>query len=211
MPTLATRDQRAEESAESLCALDQLARGQRATVVGIGGDEDLRRRLLEMGLVPGTSVELLRRAPFGDPAVYLLRGYQLSLRRAQAQLITVDLPAEDAESSGDDAVPVQAEPRPETPLRRVVLAGNPNCGKTTLFNALTGLCQKVANYPGVTVEKRSGRCRLADGGEVDVGDLPGSYSLSPRSPDERVAVEVLRGEWRRAAPDDRAVARFSGQ
>src|SRR5262245_33250602 len=80
----------------------------------------------------------------------------------------------------------------------VALAGNPNSGKTTLFNALTGLRQKVANYPGVTVEKKTGRCKIAavDGGAdrwIDVIDLPGTYSLISRSPDEHVAMEVLRG------------------
>src|SRR5438874_970355 len=75
----------------------------------------------------------------------------------------------------------------------VALAGNPNSGKTTIFNALTGLRQKVANYPGVTVEKKTGRCKLADGRWADVIDLPGTYSLISRSPDERVAMEVLRG------------------
>jgi ferrous iron transport protein B len=75
----------------------------------------------------------------------------------------------------------------------VALAGNPNCGKTTLFNALTGLRQKVANYPGVTVEKKTGRCKL-DGGEVvQVIDLPGAYSLISRSPDEVITMQVLRG------------------
>src|SRR5687767_3291341 len=75
----------------------------------------------------------------------------------------------------------------------VALAGNPNSGKTTIFNALTGLRQKVANYPGVTVEKKTGRTKLADGSWIDVIDLPGTYSLISRSPDERVAMEVLRG------------------
>src|SRR6187200_1511548 len=75
----------------------------------------------------------------------------------------------------------------------VALAGNPNSGKTTLFNALTGLRQKVANYPGVTVEKKTGKCRLPDERWVDVIDLPGTYSLISRSPDEQVAMEVLRG------------------
>src|SRR5438034_11583148 len=75
----------------------------------------------------------------------------------------------------------------------VALAGNENCGKTTIFNALTGLRQKVANYPGVTVEKKTGRCKLIDGRWADVVDLPGTYSLISRSPDERVAMEVLRG------------------
>src|SRR5689334_14620306 len=75
----------------------------------------------------------------------------------------------------------------------VALAGNPNSGKTTIFNALTGMRQKVANYPGVTVEKKTGRLKLADGHVADVIDLPGTYSLISRSPDETVAMEVLRG------------------
>ena len=75
----------------------------------------------------------------------------------------------------------------------IALAGNPNSGKTTIFNALTGLRQKVANYPGVTVEKKVGRCKLPDGGFCDIIDLPGTYSLISRSPDEQVAMEVLRG------------------
>src|SRR3954468_14936939 len=75
----------------------------------------------------------------------------------------------------------------------VGLAGNPNAGKTTIFNALTGLRQKVANYPGVTVEKKTGRCKLDDGSWIDLIDLPGTYSLISRSPDETVAIEVLRG------------------
>src|SRR5947199_8168327 len=75
----------------------------------------------------------------------------------------------------------------------VALAGNPNSGKTTIFNALTGLRQKVANYPGVTVEKKIGRCKLPEGDWVEVIDLPGTYSLISRSPDEQVAMEVLRG------------------
>src|SRR5437867_11195623 len=75
----------------------------------------------------------------------------------------------------------------------VALAGNPNSGKTTIFNALTGLRQKVANYPGVTVEKKTGRCKLPSGQTAIVIDLPGTYSLISRSPDEVVAMEVLRG------------------
>src|SRR5437588_5321882 len=75
----------------------------------------------------------------------------------------------------------------------VALAGNPNSGKTTIFNALTGLRQKVANYPGVTVEKKVGRCKLQDGSWCEIIDLPGTYSLISRSPDEQVAMEVLRG------------------
>src|SRR4051794_37979726 len=75
----------------------------------------------------------------------------------------------------------------------IALAGNPNSGKTTIFNALTGLRQKVANYPGVTVEKKVGRCKLPDGCWADIIDLPGTYSLISRSPDEQISMEVLRG------------------
>src|SRR5437667_3536548 len=87
-------------------------------------------------------------------------------------------------------------------VRRVALAGNPNSGKTTLFNALTGLRQKVANYPGVTVEKKTGRCKLAAGRWANVIDLPGTYSLISRSPDEQVAMEVLRGLRKDTPPPD---------
>jgi ferrous iron transport protein B len=91
--------------------------------------------------------------------------------------------------------PLEYRPVPHEPgaTRVVALAGNPNSGKTTLFNGLTGLRQKVANYPGVTVEKKTGRCKLADGSWINVIDLPGTYSLISRSPDEQVAMEVLRG------------------
>ena len=82
------------------------------------------------------------------------------------------------------------------------LVGNPNCGKSTLFNALTGLKQKVGNYPGVTVERKVGRCRLPDGRDVTIVDLPGTYSLISRSPDEVVAMEVLRGLRADTSPPD---------
>ena len=80
-----------------------------------------------------------------------------------------------------------------TPLPLVAVAGNPNAGKSALFNALTGARQKVGNYPGVTVERKSGRLMLADGRPVEVVDLPGSYSLDPASPDEAVTRDVLLG------------------
>src|SRR5690242_4215853 len=89
--------------------------------------------------------------------------------------------------------PKSSENESKTKTLTVALAGNPNSGKTTLFNALTGLRQKVANYPGVTVEKKTGKCRLSDDRWIDVIDLPGTYSLISRSPDEQVAMEVLRG------------------
>jgi ferrous iron transport protein B len=84
-------------------------------------------------------------------------------------------------------------PKSETAVRRIALAGNPNAGKTTLFNSLTGMRQKVANYPGVTVEKKEGRCQLTPHHEVLILDLPGTYSLSPKSPDEEIARDILLG------------------
>lgn len=99
-----------------------------------------------------------------------------------------------------------AAPAAPAALRTVALGGNPNCGKTTLFNALTGLRQKVANYPGITVEKKTGRCTLADGQVIDVLDLPGTYSLVPSSPDEQVAMEVLRGLRPDTPPPDVIIA-----
>src|SRR5256885_16691699 len=94
------------------------------------------------------------------------------------------------------------DPVSDTGTLTVALAGNPNSGKPTIFNALTGLRQKVANYPGVTVEKKTGRCNLPDGQRADVLDLPGTYSLISRSPDEQVAMEVLRGLRSDTKPPD---------
>src|SRR4051812_36404746 len=91
-------------------------------------------------------------------------------------------------------------------IRTVALAGNPNAGKTTVFNALTGLRQKVANYPGVTVDKKTGRCRTGAGRWLDIVDLPGTYSLIPSSPDEQVTAEILRGLRADTPPPDALVA-----
>src|SRR5690349_2327663 len=92
------------------------------------------------------------------------------------------------------AAVTQDRRRDSTPeLVTVALVGNPNCGKTTLFNALTGLRQKVGNYPGVTVEKKEGRTRLSDERDSRLLDLPGLYSLTPHSPDEVIAREILMG------------------
>src|SRR5216117_1988991 len=95
-----------------------------------------------------------------------------------------------------------AQPLASKAALTIALAGNPNSGKTTIFNALTGLRQKVANYPGVTVEKKVGRCKLPDGRWVEIVDLPGTYSLISRSPDELVAMEVLRGLRTDTPPPD---------
>src|SRR5512135_3551408 len=94
--------------------------------------------------------------------------------------------------------PTLVESRP----RRIAILGNPNAGKSTLFNALTGLRQKVANYPGVTVEKKVGTCDLPNGQRAEIIDLPGSYSLQPASPDEMVVRDVLLGLQEDTPPPD---------
>src|ERR1700691_6262054 len=101
-----------------------------------------------------------------------------------------------------DCCTIATDTKGERGTFTVALAGNPNSGKTTIFNALTGLRQKVANYPGVTVEKKTGRCRLPSGVFANIIDLPGTYSLISRSPDEQVAMEVLRGVRADSAPPD---------
>ena len=175
-----------------------------------------------MGLTPGTEVTVRKVAPFGDPVELNLRGYELSLRKADAAQIRVATGAEGerrAQTRRRRIGMVQHIPDEET-LRRMdadhaheaaehggvpdyashdtremklALVGNPNCGKTTLFNALTGSNQYVGNWPGVTVEKKEGRAQV-EGKSVTVVDLPGIYSLSPYSMEEIVARDFIVGE-----------------
>lgn len=188
---------------ESLAGLPTGASG---VVAALEGPLALTRRLAEMGFTPGTAVGVRRIAPLGDPIEIELRGYRLSLRRDQAGLIRLG----GAPVAGGDAQAAVAAPaRPALPQGRdavIALAGNPNSGKTTLFNAITGLRQKVANYPGVTVDKKVGRAPLGQGRWAQVIDLPGTYSLTPGSPDERIAVEVLAGMQPDVASPDVVVA-----
>jgi len=156
---------------------------------------------MEMGLLPGTKVETIRRAPLGDPLKIRLRGYLLSLRVADAARI--QLVPEGQTNTGEE-VEVQGKLRPfpaheaQSPLLankipRVLLAGNANSGKTTVFNALTGARAQVSNYPGVTVTRAARQVTLPHGPKVEIVDLPGSYSLSANSPDEQVAVDEVLG------------------
>ena len=208
--------------------LDQLPVGGSCVIEQVGNQRGaVKRRLVDMGLTPGTTVELIKMAPFGDPMELRLRGYELSLRREDAAQIRVSTSAVGAppqetvsESAyhlgaachGDCAACAMgcANPRELEAMHRahrheqehhpstydprshdqrpwkVALVGNPNCGKTTLFNALTGSNQYVGNWPGVTVEKKEGEARLGDV-RFTVVDLPGIYSLSPYSMEELVA------------------------
>ena len=189
--------------------LAEIKVGQDAVLRTIGGQGELRHHLLDMGLTPGTEVTLRKVAPMGDPIEVELRGYELTLRLADAAKIEVDNVHETdrAARSVTRHAPV---PHPGVgelrkaasyhdrkagreiakgqPLR-FALAGNQNCGKTTLFNQLTGSNQHVGNFPGVTVDRKDGTIR--GHAEATVTDLPGIYSLSPYSSEEIVTRDFL--------------------
>ena len=200
--------------------LEDLAPGERGTILSVGNQSGtVKRRLVDMGLTPGTEVRVTKVAPLGDPIEVSLRGYELSLRKSDAAQIAMGEPRPGSTGAARAAM---TRRDPETARRqlraheheleahsgrydpaehdrrtmRVALAGNPNCGKTTLFNALTGSNQYVGNWPGVTVEKKEGETRIGDRA-VTVVDLPGIYSLSPYSMEEIVARDFIIGE----APD----------
>ena len=200
--------------------LEDLSPGQSGTILSIANKSGtVKRRLVDMGLTPGTEVKVTKIAPLGDPIEVSLRGYELSLRKADAGQIVMGQPRPRSTGAARAAM---TRRDPETARRqlkaheheleahggrydpsehdkrqmRVALAGNPNCGKTTLFNALTGSNQYVGNWPGVTVEKKEGETRIGDR-TVTVVDLPGIYSLSPYSMEEIVARDFIIGE----APD----------
>ena len=193
---------------QGLRTLDRLPIGDSAVVQRIDCGRRVGGRLMEMGLLPGTRIEMVRRAPFGDPLEIRLRGYLLSLRSADAA--EVSLAPLDQVDSGADGPPSEAAGRfdphpprgaaPRTRAPRVLVAGNANSGKTTLFNALTGARARVGNYPGVTVARSSREIALPGGARVELVDLPGTYSLSTHSPDEQVAVDEVLGR-RGEAPD----------
>jgi len=201
--------------------LEQLAPGESGIIERLSGEKGpVRRRLIDMGLTPGTTVLVRKVAPMGDPIQINLRNYELSLRREDARQIVLCPPGKSPVQrphSHKRTGMVQHIPDNET-LRRMqadelqekadhgsslpgqhgqvlklALAGNPNCGKTTLFNELTGSNQYVGNWPGVTVEKKEGKTQV-DGNPVTVVDLPGIYSLSPYSMEEIVARKFIVDE-----------------
>ena len=182
--------------------LNELKPGQSALIETVGGEGALRQHFLDMGVIPGTRVTLIKLAPMGDPMELRIHGYELTLRLADAGQIGVTL----LESAADDAVPKKDRPSPEHPglgeegrfhpkgsgnplpegtKLTFALVGNQNCGKTTLFNQLTGSNQHVGNFPGVTVDRKDGVIR----GHADtlITDLPGIYSMSPYSSEELVS------------------------
>ncbi|MBQ6495974.1 MAG: ferrous iron transport protein B [Firmicutes bacterium] len=187
--------------------LDQLQIGKTATVVSVGGEGALRQHFLDMGLIPEVDVTLVKYAPMGDPMELRIHGYELTLRKEDAQHIEIrDVRDEDAPSENFAKAPAEIEhpglgeggryhvkadedPLPEGETLTFALAGNQNCGKTTLFNQLTGANQHVGNFPGVTVDRKDGVIR----GHKDtlVTDLPGIYSMSPYTSEEIVSRQFI--------------------
>ena len=185
--------------------LDELEIGKDAIIASVASDDvALHQHILDMGLTPGTEVTMMKYAPMGDPMEIRLRGYELTLRRdtaARIELVDVhdtDTVARRAPQTGSIAHPALGEgyhPRrtkkavPEGSPITFALAGNQNCGKTTLFNCLTGSNQHVGNFPGVTVDRKDGQIRNHP--EATVTDLPGIYSLSPYTGEEVVSRQFI--------------------
>ena len=189
--------------------LKDLNIGETAVVGTVGGEGALRQHFLDMGLIPGEKVTLVKFAPMGDPMELSIHGYELTLRLDDAARIGVTLAkapaAKKAEAESEKPVehPGLGEggryhtkkgenPLPDGTTLTFALAGNQNCGKTTLFNQLTGSNQHVGNFPGVTVDRKSGAIR--NNPNTEVTDLPGIYSMSPYSSEEIVTRQFIIGE-----------------
>ena len=207
--------------------LNELEIGKKAKIISVAGEGQLRHHILDMGLIPGTVVTLVKYAPMGDPMELLVRGYELTLRVDDAKLIGIE-PVSNAEKNTDSKnksennnldkagkeknskksgsviehpglgeggryhVKEHENPLPDTELLTFGLLGNQNCGKTTLFNQVTGSNQHVGNFPGVTVDRKSGMLR--ENKNTEITDLPGIYSLSPYSNEEIVTREFVLNE-----------------
>lgn len=189
--------------------LDELKIGQSAIITKVGGDGALRQHFLDMGVIPGSELTLVKFAPMGDPMQLLIHGYELTLRKDDAAKIDIDIcptceggePHQPAEQSsartehpglGEEGryhTESEENPAPITSKITFALVGNQNCGKTTLFNALTGSNQHVGNFPGVTVDRKSGVIKGHP--DTEVVDLPGIYSLSPYTSEEIVSRQFI--------------------
>ena len=189
--------------------LSDLKTGQNACITDVGGEGALRQHFLDMGVIPGAELTVVKFAPLGDPVEIQIHGYELSLRLDDAEKIDIELISErknkhkrveKIESSehpglGEDGIYHIKEgehPLPEGETLTFALVGNQNSGKTTLFNQLTGANQHVGNFPGVTVDRKSGPIKGHP--ETLVTDLPGIYSMSPYSSEEIISREFVLEE-----------------
>ena len=213
--------------------LNELDVGKTAVVTRVGGSGALRQHFLDMGILPGARLKLVRYAPLGDPMELRIHSYELSLRLADAANIGVAICAGDEEESpvGENWTPMPRRrghhmehpglgeggryhdkenemPLPEGETLTFALAGNQNCGKTTLFNQLTGANQHVGNFPGVTVDRKDGKIKKHP--ETLVTDLPGIYSMSPYTSEEIVTRQFILRENRSVSSTSSTVRTSSG-
>ena len=182
--------------------LKDLGIGKSAVITAVGGDGALRQHFLDMGVIPGAEVTVVKLAPMGDPMELKLHGYELTIRVADAEKIGIEPVSETAGATqvkssvkrrehpglGEEGKfhrPEDGDPLPEGSRMTFALVGNQNCGKTTLFNQLTGSNQHVGNFPGVTVDRKDGVIKGYP--NTVVTDLPGIYSMSPYSSEEIVS------------------------
>lgn len=191
--------------------IKDLKEGQSATICTVGGDGALRQHFLDMGVIPGIEVKLIKYAPMGDPLEIRIHDYELTLRLADAEQIEVsDKKSDEDEHKKDNKkdkalvehpglgeggkyhVKADEHPLPKDEILTFALVGNQNCGKTTLFNQLTGSNQHVGNFPGVTVDRKEGMIKGYP--DTRVTDLPGVYSLSPYSSEEIVTRQFVFDE-----------------
>ncbi len=205
--------------------LKELKIGHTARILSVGGEGALRQHFLDMGVIPGAEIALVKYAPMRDPMEFMLHGYELTLRVADAEKIeiqessiretsgTTGILTEQERTAekrdkikkgswhvhhpgyGEDGIFHDAsreEPLPEGTVLTFALAGNQNCGKTTLFNQLTGSNQHVGNFPGVTVSRKSGAIKNLP--DTEVVDLPGIYSLSPYTSEEIISRQYILRE-----------------
>ena len=182
--------------------LSELKTGDKAIIVKVNGHGGFRKRIIEMGFIKGKKIEVLLNAPLKDPVKYKIMGYEVSLRHSEAELIDVisfkDARKLEKPEQINPGIEVDEDDPDEQPLTpqemedaaskqrktiRVALVGNPNCGKTSLFNYASGAHERVGNYSGVTVDAKSGHADY-EGYHFELVDLPGTYSLSAYSPEE---------------------------
>lgn len=190
-------------------SIKDLEIGKSAKITEVGGEGALRQHFLDMGLIPGAEITMVKYAPMGDPVELKIHGYELTLRLADAEKILINTPytAKSNESNdirkkdishpglgegGKFHTKADKNPLPEGTTLTFALAGNQNCGKTTLFNRLTGSNQHVGNFPGVTVDRKDGV--IKNHSDTLITDLPGIYSMSPYSNEEIVTREFLLKE-----------------
>ncbi len=188
--------------------LRDLKIGQTGRITAVGGEGALRQHLLDMGLIPEAEITVVKYAPMGDPVQVQIHGYELTLRLDDAARIDIDRKLVDPTEKNPEPLHIPhpglgeahrtaeeraaENPLPKSAVLQFALAGNQNCGKTTLFNQLTGANQHVGNFPGVTVDRKSGAIKGHP--ESDVVDLPGIYSLSPYTSEEIVSRNFILNE-----------------